>query len=266
MSKAHRAHKRSRRSSTPHEDAARPSSLSTEQIEAPHYPEVEKINWPYKRIIDKRMAGDKAEYMVVWRSSWIPEDLIRPRERGLEEGLAEGPGGPPSAPPNNPLSSSSNVYGENTTMSLANMPTSNMNPVMLQHSQLPRFPFDPAVPQSYPVQPSQHQSYPIQRSQQQPYSIQRSQQQPYPVQPSQQHPPISPHNNQAPESEVSDLMNHIAELAQTQLGSSIFQENGDGGGTSSPLMQPAPLIDIPYQHTHNGSFESFDWITVGMAE
>ena len=74
-------------------------------------------------------------------------------------------------------------------MSLANIPTSNINPVMLQHSQLPRFPFDPAVPQSYRIQPSQQQ------------------------------PPINPHNNRAPESDTSDLMNHIAELAQTQFGS-----------------------------------------------
>ena len=109
------------------------------------------------------------------------------------------PGGPP---PNNPFSNGSNVnggrdsllrcfrllYSSENAMGLANMPTSNIDPAML-HSQLPRFPFDSTVPQPYTIQPTQQQ------------------------------PPISSHNNRAPESEVSDLMNHIAELAQTQLGS-----------------------------------------------
>ncbi|PAV85225.1 hypothetical protein WR25_00617 [Diploscapter pachys] len=131
------------------EDAG-PSSLPTGHVEVSRYFEVERIDCPYERIIDKRMVGDRTEYLVVWSPSWIPEDLIHPEERSLEEDLAEGPGGPPSTLPNDSLFNSLNVYQENA-MGLANIPISNMNPVMLQHSQLPRFLFDPAVSQPHTI-------------------------------------------------------------------------------------------------------------------
>ncbi|PAV77169.1 hypothetical protein WR25_12564 [Diploscapter pachys] len=49
---------------------------------------------------------------------------------------------------------------------------------------------------------------------------------------------------------------HIPALRKYSYGKHIcnklekyFQKNGGGGGTSSPLMQPTSLIDIPYQQT-----------------
>ncbi|PAV80798.1 hypothetical protein WR25_03355 [Diploscapter pachys] len=243
------------------EDAG-PSSLPTGHVEAPVHPAVPKICWGFNTILAKRIVGGKVQYLTDLRPTWVDVEQIVSGDKSPDQMLAESeqmmgmyPSGPP---PNNPLSNSSNVYGENA-MDLANMPTWNMNPVMLQYSQLSCFPFDPAIPQPYPIQPNQHQPYPIQHSQQQPCPIQSIQQQPCPIQPSQRQPcpiqsiqqqpcpiqpsqrqpcpiqsiqqqpcpiqpsqrqpPISPHNNRAPESEVSDLMNHIAELAQTQLGS-----------------------------------------------
>ncbi|PAV78712.1 hypothetical protein WR25_16403 [Diploscapter pachys] len=173
------------------------SSPPTGHVEAPAHPAVPKICWGFNTILAKRIVGGKVQYLTDLRPTWVDVEQIVSGDKSPDQMLAESeqmmavyPSGPP---PNNPLSNSSNVYGENTTMSLANMPTWNMNPVMLQHSQLPRFPFDSTVPQPYPIQPSQQQPYPIQSK-----------------------------------------------------------------GTFSPLMQPTPLIDIPYQHTHNGSFESFD--------
>ncbi|PAV82318.1 hypothetical protein WR25_18664 [Diploscapter pachys] len=155
-------------------NAVAPSSLPTGHVEASHYPEVPEICWGFNTILAKRIVNGNVQYLASSRPTWVDVEPIVSGDKSPDQMLAESkqmmgmyPSGPPFIPPNNPLSISSNVYGGNAAMSLANMCTSNMNPAMLQHSQLPRFPFDPAVPQ------------------------------PYPIQSSQQHPPISPHGNRA---------------------------------------------------------------------
>ncbi|PAV90880.1 hypothetical protein WR25_15788 [Diploscapter pachys] len=90
MPKAHRAHKRSRRSSTPHEDATTPSSPPTEQTEGPCDPKIKGLYWPWRRITGKKVEGESTLVRVDWDQTWIPVEWICLGDKTLDEELAEG--------------------------------------------------------------------------------------------------------------------------------------------------------------------------------
>ncbi|PAV78711.1 hypothetical protein WR25_16402 [Diploscapter pachys] len=89
MPKAHRAHKRSRRSSTPREDATTLSSPPTGQIEGPRDPKIKGLYWPWRRITGKKVKGNSTLVRVDWDQTWIPLEWIRLGDKTLDEELAE---------------------------------------------------------------------------------------------------------------------------------------------------------------------------------
>ncbi|PAV74523.1 hypothetical protein WR25_26801 [Diploscapter pachys] len=127
-------------------------------FEAPAHPAVPEICWDFNAILAKRIVDGKVQYLIDLRPTWVDVGQIVPEDKSPDQMLAESeqmmgmyPSGPPSTPSNTPLFSNPNVYGGNAAMGFTNMPIWNMNPAMLQHSQLPCFPFNPAAPQPHPI-------------------------------------------------------------------------------------------------------------------